>query len=164
MSISFLDIFKITGSTGPLVLNLVSLYLLKNKTIYFAIYILGIILNSIANYLLKGIFRQRRPSKYEYIEPFSNEKYGMPSGHSQSAFFSTIYIYLVTKNIYWGMFYLLVSLITCFQRVYYKNHTIMQVIVGSLFGAFFGYVLYDYATKKIKGESKKKPDDNAFFM
>ena len=85
----------------------------------------------------------------------------MPSGHSQMVLFSTTYIYLVLKNIPLTLFYLLLTLNTLVQRIRYKNHTVMQVIVGSLVGALVAYLVYQYATNNLVGKLDTKPDDNA---
>ena len=53
------------------------------------------------------------------------------------------------------------STITNYQRVKYKNHTISQVVVGSLVGLAVGYLFYTVAGKKNVGVLRLKPDDNA---
>ena len=122
------------------------------------------------NNILKQIIKQPRPKgdldihnptkKHSYSHnPI--QLYGMPSGHSQMALFSTTYIYLVLKNIPVTLFYLLLTLNTLVQRIRYRNHTVMQVIVGSIVGALVAYVSYTYATNNLLGKLNTKPDDNA---
>ena len=65
--------------------------------------------------------------------------FGMPSGHVQSAFFSTTFIYLSLRHENWFYFYILFSLLIVIQRIVFNYHTILQVIVGALVGAGFAY-------------------------
>ena len=83
----------------------------------------------------------------------------MPSGHSQSLLFSTMFIYLSLKNKNILYIYLFISLLTMIQRVVYNHHTILQVIVGALVGLIFGYVFYQLARVKITGQISEKADD-----
>jgi membrane-associated phospholipid phosphatase len=45
------------------------------------------------------------------------------------------------------------------QRVAYKYHTVLQVLVGAIIGAGFGYFVYFLAREKIKGQITEKRDD-----
>jgi membrane-associated phospholipid phosphatase len=83
----------------------------------------------------------------------------MPSGHAQSVFFSTIFIYLALKQKNILFLYIIISFIVCYQRVYYEYHTLSQVIVGSIVGSSFAYFVYYLVREKIKGKIREKPDD-----
>lgn len=156
------------GFFGPFILFFTSLWILRKKYIYFFTYISGFLLSIIINYFLKIIIKQPRPSENKDLfnilitngKSIDFEKYGMPSGHAQSVFYSTIYIYLITNDIKICMFYLLISLITVFQRIIAKRHTILQVIAGSVIGVFLAYFLHHVGENKIKGVLKFKQDDN----
>ena len=167
--------FKYIGSFAPLILGGYSLFLLWNKQNLFFYYTIGVFMNSILNLILKGIIQEPRPSDdpklfhlalkhgknlifKDYI-PFNI--FGMPSGHAQSSIFSTIFIYLSLgkMNILFG--YLIISLISMFQRVAYKRHSVIQVVVGTIVGALFGYVVYYLAEQNIQGKIKEKVDDDA---
>jgi membrane-associated phospholipid phosphatase len=156
------------GFFGPFILFLTSSWILRKKNIYFFTYIFGFLLSVVINYILKITIKQPRPSENQDLfnilitngKNIEFEKYGMPSGHAQSVFYSTIYIYLITKDIKILMFYLLISLITIFQRIINKRHTIFQVIIGLLIGVFLGYLLHYVGENKIKGVLKLKLDDN----
>ena len=85
----------------------------------------------------------------------------MPSGHAEGVFYSTAFIFLTLKNKWIGFIYLLISLITSYQRVAYQNHTFSQVFIGGLIGIFMGAFFYYYSMKILKGNIREKKDDNA---
>lgn len=169
----FMDLLNEFGTYGPIILIFLSLYLLWNNHNLFFYYIVGLFLNTIFNLVLKGIFQQPRPS--EDIKMFHlalrngkdmlfkngipNDIFGMPSGHCQSAMFSTIFVYLSLrkKNILYT--YLLISFIIMMQRILYNYHTVAQVIVGDITGALVGLFFYYLATEKLKGHIREKKDD-----
>jgi membrane-associated phospholipid phosphatase len=86
--------------------------------------------------------------------------YGMPSGHAQEVFFSTIYNYLVLRDIKISIGFIIISFITIIQRVLYNHHTLLQVIIGSILGIIIGNIGYYFAKNNITGNLKEKPDDN----
>jgi len=163
-------VFESIGFNGPLILFISTNYLLfQNNSNYGIIYIIGFLLTAIVNYILKGFFRHPRPidnemlfkmeEKYRQLMPF--ERYGMPSGHTQLVFYSTIYIYFVFKNIKILVFYLVISLLTLYQRVVSRQHFLSQTIIGAVIGGLFGYGCYKYTRDHLQGPLKMKPDDNA---
>jgi len=163
-------IIDLIGYYGPIILGILSLFLLYSTKTYLIFYVVGFLLNIVVNNILKQIIKQPRPKgDLDIFDPSKKHNYshnpvqiyGMPSGHSQMVLFSTTYIYLVLKNIPLTLFYVLLTLNTIFQRIRYKNHTVMQVIVGSLVGALVAYVAYKYATNNLTGKLDLKPDDNA---
>jgi len=167
-----MKIFDYIGYFGPQILLFLSIFLLRNKSTFLYIYLLGMFLNSIVNYVLKGLIKEPRPS--EDIHIFNTElnsskingrrlgfdRFGMPSGHSQSVFFSLIFIHLALKNVRISAFYLFICLNTLYQRVSYKNHSIGQVIIGSLTGSMLAFAFFKYAKHILKGDLRGKPDDN----
>jgi membrane-associated phospholipid phosphatase len=168
-------VFYYMGSFGPLILFIYSQFLLWNKYNLFFYYNIGFFLDSIINLILKGFFQQPRPSedhvlfnialkngkRFIFKDYIPHDIFGMPSGHSQSTFFSTVFIYLSLQNINVFYFYLFISFITIVQRVVYDFHTIFQVIIGSIVGCLIGYTFYYFARQKIKGKIREKPDDFA---
>jgi membrane-associated phospholipid phosphatase len=164
-----LYILDLIGYYGPQILFGSSIFLLYKKSNYLFVYIIGFILDTILNFLIKGIVKQPRPKgDYNIFKPLEQQSprilsdmYGMPSGHSQHVFYSTVFIHFVLKNTNITLLYLFISLLTLYQRVKYKNHYIIQVIVGGLIGAFLAYYMYMYADKKIVGKLVAKKEDNA---
>ena len=162
------------GEYGPIILIFLSWYLLWNNENLFFYYNVGIFSNAVLNLILKGIIQEPRPmfddkkislmktnaKSYFYKNGIPFDVFGMPSGHAQMSFFTTIFIYLSLKHTNLLYFYLIYSIFICYQRVKFDYHSISQVIVGSLVGTAFGYYVYQLAREKIKGKIREKPDDN----
>jgi membrane-associated phospholipid phosphatase len=169
-------IFYLTGNYGPLLLIISTLALLRNKEVYFTYYAFASILNVLLNHFLKIIIQEPRPSvdkktfdlalkhmkSKNYSNAISYDVFGMPSGHAQSVLFSTTFLFLVLNNENWKtyFFYIMMCLVTMFQRVQYQFHTISQVMVGGIIGMIFAYVVYYLATQKKKGSLKEKEEEN----
>ncbi len=152
-----MELFKHVGILGPFILFFYSLFILRFKQNYLAIYCIGYILNMIINTILKGLIKDPRPSNKQPTHileqagkhiPF--DAYGMPSGHAQIAFFTVSYLYMVTKNVNVLLLCSIISILTILQRVYNNRHTVAQVLVGSIIGSIFGYLFYLYGEKIIK--------------
>jgi len=132
--------------------------------------VIGYCLNEIINLLLKQWFQDPRPNENKvlfqmeklYGKTVHEKRFGFPSGHTQSALFSTIYIHCVLNKSSITLLYVFVSLFTIYQRIRKEHHYVYQVIVGGILGAILGFLLYFYATQLIPGKWKIKPDDNAF--
>ena len=154
---NFFHLILLTGQYGPFILLFMSLYLLKNLNNYLFYFTFGYFLNILLNIVLKGLIQQPRPMDDEHLFniAMNNGKrfimhngmpfdiFGMPSGHSQSVMYSTCFIFLVLKNIKITIFYLLISIITFYQRVIEKYHTVFQVIIGNIVGG----LIFIYNTK-----------------
>jgi undecaprenyl-diphosphatase len=165
-------LFKNIGQYGPIILILFTVYLLQNKYTLLFYYIVGTFINTILNLLLKGIFKQPRPnedtrvfelalkhSKHTFKNGIPFNIFGMPSGHAQYVFFSTAFIYFSLRNKKIFYFYLIISLITIFQRVFFEFHYVSQVIVGAIVGVLFAYYMFHLAQEKLKGKIREKKDD-----
>jgi len=167
------DLFNELGSFGPIILIFLSIYLLWNKQNLFFYYTVGVFIDNIINLILKGFFLQPRPSidkkdfdlalkhgkRFIFKDGMPYDMFGMPSGHSQSSFFSTVFIYLSLRKNNIGYIYLATSILTMIQRVVYNHHTVLQVCVGSVIGSAVGYLFYYIATQKVKGQIREKSDD-----
>jgi len=170
---TILEIFNDIGAIGPLLLFFHCIYLLWDNSNLFFYYIIGIFSNAILNLVLKGLFQQPRPSedlktfnlalshgkRFIFKNGFPHDIFGMPSGHTQSILFSTVFIYLSFRKIKWLYVHLLMSLITMIHRVVFNHHTIFQVSIGAIVGACYGYFVYFLAREKIKGRITEKRDD-----
>jgi membrane-associated phospholipid phosphatase len=157
------------GYLGPFILLIATILLLKNKTTLLTYYIIGYFLNCGLNIILKGLFQQPRPNEDLRIfnaslaqgKRFGFDVYGMPSGHAQGTFYSVGFILFALGNPIITAIYLAIALNTSYQRVKYKNHTIFQVICGSIFGIIMGSIFYFLSSKKVMGLLRYKKDDNA---
>lgn len=162
------------GAYGPIILIILSWYLLwDNKNLFFY-YTVGIFANSILNLIFKGIIQEPRPmfdnKKVRLLRTHGKEAFyqngipfdifGMPSGHAQTSLFSTVFVYLALKKTNILYIYIPLTLLTCYQRVKFEYHTVSQIIVGSITGASFAYFVYQLAREKIKNKIREKPDDN----
>jgi len=157
-----------TGSYGPSILIATALFLLRNTPNQMVVFSIGTLLNLAINYVLKGIIREPRPDsknlkiedRYRYVKDFN--KFGMPSGHAQSVWFSTIFVFLATKQPYNAFYMALLSVVTMVQRVTYRRHSVNQVLVGSLLGVALACVAFSYVSSLSKGGVKDKTDDNYY--
>lgn len=162
------------GEYGPILLTILSWYLLwDNKKLIFY-YTIGIFTNSVLNIILKGIIREPRPmfdntlvklldthgKTYFYKNGIPFYIFGMPSGHAQSCQFSTVFIFMSLKRTNLLFIYIPLSLLTFYQRVKFDYHSINQVIIGAFIGAIVGYLVYNLARENVKNHIREKPDDN----
>ena len=144
------------GFFGPVIIFLISIYNLWNQQKYLISYLVFSFCNTIVNKILKVIIQQKRPNgsikimdeSYEGIE-----NYGMPSGHAQSSFFSIAFLYFVKGSSIWLIAELFIAGLTVYQRWKYRQHTIEQLIMGSILGICFAYLSY-YITKQWLTEGK----------
>ncbi len=167
------ELFNKFGAYGPVILYFLSIYLLWNQHNLFFYYNVGIFVNAILNLILKGLIQEPRPSedpktfrlalshgkRFLFKDGIPHDIFGMPSGHAQSAFFSTLFIYLSFRKTNLIYIYLLISMLIMAQRVIYNYHTILQVMIGAFIGSGFGYFVYLLAREKIKGHITEKSDD-----
>jgi membrane-associated phospholipid phosphatase len=165
MKIMFLfELINYIGYYGPIILLISTIILLFNTKIFLYTYFLGFVINSIFNFIIKGVIKQKRPlndvkSKIIKESRLGNEIYGMPSGHSQSVMFSTLFVFRALKNDLITFIYLIISGATMWQREYNYSHSLLQILIGGTLGSIFGYYAYKYA-KKINKKMKKNKKKN----
>ena len=141
------------GFYGPIVLIFIVLFELRNRPKYMWVYFIAVFANDVLNKWFKSIILEERPknplvfSKYETYTQV--ESYGMPSGHASSVGFSTMYILLVKSHSIMLPLCIFIVLVTMYQRVKYRRHTLEQVCVGLLSGSIFGWIVYTLATQWI---------------
>jgi len=155
----------------------------------YYLFILGCLLigNGISNLILKSFFKSLysflkvkslpilgigdRPTQ-KYIPntigfcdncSIDAKLYGMPSGHSQSAWFFTTFaiLYLLDKNRSLGVYkktttivlLLIISTFISYSRILNNCHTIEQVVFGGVIGVFLGtcgYIFTKYIIQVYK--------------
>lgn len=151
-------IFDKIGFYGPFVSAAINIFLLWKQQFYLIIYIFFLIINSFLNKIIKLIIREKRPNghkqntfdKYGYN---GADLYGMPSSHSQSAFFSLIYSWLVIHSVPLFIIQLFICSLTVYQRWKYKKHTIEQLSVGAFIGSIFAYIVFYFINKLLKSKN-----------
>lgn len=169
-----MDLYKLRDYVGlyaPVILFILSLFLLRNMRTYLQFFVYGFILNNILNIILKLAIKEPRPEKdQKAIEigitngvRIGFDKFGMPSGHAQNCGYCVSFITLTLNNPFITCLYSLISTISLFQRYLYNNHTFLQLIVGFTVGGSFGYLTYIIGNKYITGNIKMKLDENGPF-
>lgn len=121
-------------------------------------YLKGFIFSEFVNKILKYLFKMPRPDKAENCSifdktPFLYKSYGMPSGHSQSAWYTCIFFalfiwyntsYSVTIKLGCILIFSIINMFVSYSRVINHCHTFSQIILGGLIGANIGYSVYHY--------------------
>jgi len=169
-----IEIFNIIGGNGPIILMFSNIFLMYKKPHFQIYYFFFYIINVLLNTILKQLFKQPRPSidektflavlkkneRFVRRDGHPYDIFGMPSGHTQSVIYSTLFNFLVFRNISMIIPFIFLSLITMIQRVVYNHHTILQVIVGGCIGTMVAFIAYYFAKNKIAGNFSLKEDDN----
>jgi membrane-associated phospholipid phosphatase len=156
------------GAFGPQLSLFLALLFLRHKPALMIVYSFGFIINALISYTLKGLFKQPRPTdettsfnlEQIYRKKQGFERYGMPSGHAQTVFYSSAFLYFALKDGNINIIMAILSLVTLFQRLESRHHTLAQVIVGAIVGSLIGYAFFNYGEKQVKGLLKAKRDDN----
>ena len=166
--------FNTVGGNGPIILIFSNIFLMYKKTNFQFYYVCFCIINVVLNTVLKQLFRQPRPSidektflailkkneRFVRRDGHPYDIFGMPSGHTQSVVYSTLFNYLVFHNMQMTVAFLILSLLTMVQRVVYNHHTVLQVIVGGCVGTVVALTAYHFAKKKVAGKFTLKKDDD----
>ena len=162
------------GRYGPFIMFIISLIILKAKAVTSETYVLGFVMNTLINPIIKLIIKQRRPDKEKsttylsatidksknpndlkhppsFVEQATDaHRYGMPSGHAQTAFFSLVYIWLAYQHNIVTSLFLLLTIITCIQRIIARKHYLDQVICGALIGGLIAYFFFTTMKQLLK--------------
>jgi dolichyldiphosphatase len=157
------------GFLTPIILFIISFYLLFTKQSYLYYFLGGLVINNILNIILKLLIKEPRPnSEFKNIElavkngdSIHFNKFGMPSGHLQNSLYILIYSLLSIGPSNMFILYIILIVICAYQRFITYNHTILQLIFGSMVGSIIGYITYLFANTKIKGDLKEREDDNS---
>jgi len=137
------------GKYGPILNFIITGATIASKKKYFIAFIISSIINHYSNSIFKILFKEPRPgiridgSDLETrIKEFGDDKYGMPSYHAQTTFFSITYLYLVSNQPFILVLELTIWLLTLVQRWTYKRHDVKQLIAGSIIGGIMAYLSY----------------------
>jgi len=133
------------GFYAPLLMITVNVFFLANRGVYLWVYLLFFFVNQWINKGLKSLIREPRPNGYDThlenpdLKYRGVEVYGMPSGHSQSIFYSVAYLWFTIESIPLLLTGLFVCAITLYQRWKQNRHTISQLMGGAICGIFVAY-------------------------
>lgn len=140
------------GFFGPVILLVLSLVKILKQKYYLIGYLVFYFINDAINQLCKITIKQERPHGGKKImdEPYVGaDKYGMPSRHTQSMFFSTTYLFMVNRNKPMLLFELSLCTLTFCQRLKYKQHSIEQLTVGGFIGIITACFAYYFTNRYI---------------
>ena len=143
-------LFDYIGFFGPIILSFISVLKLYKQQPYLIGYFIFLGGNVIVNHVLKHIILEERPSGGRSLinEPYNGmHKYGMPSSHAQSAFYSITYLYLTKHDPTILLVGLFICALTVYQRWTYRQHTAEQLGIGAIIGIIMGF-LAEYMTKQ----------------
>lgn len=155
------------GLYAPLILFLLSIFLLRNMTQYLSFFVSGFILNNILNAFLKWSIKEPRPNdEQRAIEigivngaRIGFDKFGMPSGHAQNCGYCLTFITLALNRPTVTALYAVISVASLAQRYLYRNHTALQLLVGLLVGISVGYFTIWLTHRRLMGDLEAKRDD-----
>jgi membrane-associated phospholipid phosphatase len=133
------------GFYAPLLIVFLNVAFLFRRGLYLWVYLIFFFINTWINKGLKTIIREPRPNGYDTnlenpdLKYRGVEVYGMPSGHSQSIFYSVAYLWFVLESVPLLLFGLFVCAITLYQRWKQNRHTLSQLIGGAICGILVAY-------------------------
>lgn len=154
-------LFDFVGYYGPVILFTLTFYFLIERTPYLIVFIFGSIANTFLNHLLKTTFREHRPQGQipfiDHDQLTGAQQYGLPSMHAQASFFALAFLFFShgpQSALYFMGF---ICALTLFQRWKFRRHSVKQLVLGSLIGTSFAYILvyttqyylYDHKTLRI---------------
>lgn len=107
--------------------------------------IISLLLSGTIIYLTKRIINRERP--YQNIDGIKSikigvDKYSFPSGHSSAAFTIGTIFSLFASNYLISIFFIILSTLVAFSRIYLGVHYLTDTIAGSIIGALSSLVVY----------------------
>lgn len=142
------------GHYGPTITFLIGCYALLNRTIYLMTFVFGSFVNVFVNFYLKDVFREPRPERpIKFLDSgtlIGNNYYGMPSGHAQCVAYVAAFLYLAKVRVEFVCIIIAVLILTVYQRWKYRRHTIMQLIMGSIIGGLFAWMVISLTRYQIE--------------
>ena len=143
--VQFYEFFWAIGFFGWQISVLYTTYVLYFININYSIlFFILFLLSGLFNKLIKELYYSPRPkncTKFLVSDVCMKGTNGMPSGHTQITTFALTTAYLFTHKYLYSSIALF--LITFIQRIVYKNHTILQLFVGSIVGFLLGWMFYE---------------------
>jgi membrane-associated phospholipid phosphatase len=135
-----MNLIETVGYEGPNITLFITTIALLDQKKYLGSFILFYLVDYYIIGRMKIIIAEPRPKGYldkEYDDGGKYEGislYGMPSGHSALAWYSTVFLWLVKQSPHLLILDLAICFNTMYQRWAFKKHTIGQLAVGMLVG------------------------------
>jgi membrane-associated phospholipid phosphatase len=154
--------FRQIGFNGPIIVIVISLFVLWNRPSYWILYIFGLILNIGLNTFLKQWIKQPRPDGHiQYLDhptlyDTPGQNYGMPSGHAELVIYTLTFLFVLGYDwtIIIGVAFF--AAITVIQRFVDLKHTAEQLLVGSFVGGVLAWGLIYCKKILLRGKSNNK--------
>lgn len=134
---------------------------MKKQYIYSFFYLLGILINILFNYLLKYIFLIPKPfidTSLFHLKIIQNkyswEELGLPSLFSTLVCYSFIYFYLIYSDSWINILFVFFILLGLYYFYFIKEHSIFQILLGSIIGICFSFLFIFFSKYFLKGELK----------
>ncbi|MBL7160781.1 MAG: phosphatase PAP2 family protein [Candidatus Aenigmarchaeota archaeon] len=132
-------------AAGVLIFYLARRKVMGKKGKGFAkVFILSLILTLVTVQAVKDVAQVPRPCGIE--NPYCEDDFSFPSGHSAAAFvaFSSILLFLPRK---W-LPLLVIPVLVAYSRVALGVHTVTDVVAGSILGIMFPVIVWEALRKK----------------
>ena len=143
-------IYNNVGFFGPYILTLFSIfYMFRTPNYNMWLFISFNLINVVLNFVLKNVIKEPRPDnekEFMNIQRLNIDKYGMPSGHAQVAWYNVGILVLNSVPLSIKILSLSIACLTLYQRYIFNNHSVDQLIVGTVVGLLFAYIS-DYYIK-----------------
>ncbi len=119
----------------------------KNKGLFLLIVL---IINGFLSFLLKNTFDRVRPfAVLDFVEKISvGGSSSFPSGHTMTAVTLAFAIYLLFKNRYLNIFFIVWAFLVGYSRIHCGVHYFTDVLAGAIFGMIATYFFYLLCKKK----------------
>jgi membrane-associated phospholipid phosphatase len=78
--------------------------------------------------------------------------HSFPSGHAATAFSIFFFLSLLSDKPVWKFISVILAILTAFSRVYLSQHFMEDILMGSLTGLLFSFLVYYYFESKLPGK------------
>ena len=140
-------VFDYLGYYGPVILPIATIGVLRTRSKgmhVLAVYFGFLIINTVANGLLKFLLREPRPNGQIIFTRFEQERdrhtYGMPSGHAQSVAYTTTFLCTVSHSPFVMVPVSFIGGMTLYQRYKFRRHTKSQLLAGTVIGSLIALI------------------------